>query len=179
MRLLPPLTALCAAAFLAAALSAAEQKEQPAATAPAKADPAKEAAKAKTAPAAKQDSAQKAEGTTVQLPKFPVSASRLREIDITIRKLDKQITREKTLLEKTALDDTLNNEKISQAASIFGGKSSLQRESVAAVRVESMEKEKSLLETLRTPLTKEDRELIEKLIEDQRVYRRNLDDALR
>ncbi|MFI5336984.1 MAG: hypothetical protein ACHQ5A_09380 [Opitutales bacterium] len=121
----------------------------------------------------------KTEGKTVVMPVFPVSASRLREIDLKIKKLEKQIEREKNSLEKTALDDTLNDEKVSKAAALFGGKSAAQRESVAAVRIESMEKELSLLDTLRTPLTKSDRELIEKLIDDQRTYRRNLDDALR
>ena len=66
-----------------------------------------------------------------------------------------------------------------KAAAIFGGKSTVQRASVAAVRIESMEKELQLLETLRTPLTKADRALIEQLVEDQRAYRRSLDEALR
>ena len=113
------------------------------------------------------------------IPVFPVSATRLHEIDLKIKRLQKQIDREKDALERTTLDDTLNNDKISNAAAIFGGKSTDQRESVALVRIESMEKELSLLDTLRTPLTKADRALISKLIDDQRTYRRELDEALR
>ncbi len=116
---------------------------------------------------------------TVKLPVFPVSASRLREIDLRIKKLTKQIEREKTALEKSSLDDTLNDEKISKTAALFGGKSTTQRDSVTAVRIESLEKELDLLDKLRTPLTQGDRALIEKLIEDQLAYRRGLDDLLR
>lgn len=121
----------------------------------------------------------KTEGETVKMPVFTVTGQRLKEIDVTIKKLEKQISREKKQLEKSNLDDALNGEKVSKAASIFGGKSTVQRASVAAVRIESMEKELQLLETLRTPLTKDDRAMIEKLVEDQRTYRRSLDEALR
>lgn len=121
----------------------------------------------------------KTEGETVKMPVFTVTGQRLREIDVTIKKLEKQISREKKQLEKSNLDEALNSEKVAKAASIFGGKSTMQRASVAAVRIESMEKELQLLETLRTPLTKDDRAMIERLVEDQRTYRRNLDDALR
>lgn len=113
------------------------------------------------------------------LPKFEVSAPRLREIDKTIKRLEKLIGREKKLLEKSAVDDTLNGEKISKAAALFGGKSTAQRASVAAVRIQSMEKEISILENIRTPMTASDRALAEKLVEDERTYRRNLDITLR
>ena len=119
------------------------------------------------------------EGATIALPKFEISASRVREIDATIKHLEKLIGREKRLLEKSAADETLNNEKISRSAALFGGKSNVQRASVAAVRLESMEKEIALLDTLRTPLTAIDRALIEKLVQDQRTYRRELDITLR
>ena len=119
------------------------------------------------------------EGPTIELPKFEVSASRLREIDKKIKRLEKEMGREKKRLEKSTLDDTLNNEKVSRAAALFGGKSAVQRVSVAAVRVESMTKELALLDNLRTPLTADDRALAEKLIDDQRKYRRELDLALR
>ena len=119
------------------------------------------------------------EGPTHEMQKFVVNASRLREIDSTIKHLEKLITRENKLIEKSAVDDTLNSEKVSRGAALFGGKSSLQRASVAAVRVASMEKEIALLEGLRDPLTAEDRALMEKLIQDQRTYRRDLDITLR
>jgi len=139
--------------------------------------PGAEPAPTKAAPA--PASAIHTEGPTVELPKFEVSAPRLREIDKKIKRLEKEVSREKKLLERSALDDTLNNDSVSRAAALFGGKSAVQRASVAAVRIGSIEKEISLLETLRTPLTASDRALAEKLVEDQRTYRRELDIALR
>jgi hypothetical protein len=162
----PRLLALGAAVLLTAAPLCADEKKDapPAATVP--------------APAAK-NALPPTEGPVIVLPKMDVSATRLREIDVTIKRLEKQISREKKQLEKTTLDDTLNSEKVSKAAALFGGKSTVQRASVAAVRIESMEKELQLLETLRTPMTKSDRELVEQLVEDQRKYRRELDTLLR
>ncbi len=164
--------ATAAFSFAADAKKDAAPAEKPAATQPAA--PA-EAAK----PADPKNAGLKTEGETVKMPVFTVTGQRLREIDVTIKKLEKQISREKKQLEKSNLDEALNSEKIAKAASILGGKSTVQRASVAAVRIESMEKELQLLETLRTPLTKDDRAMIERLVEDQRTYRRNLDDALR
>lgn len=130
-------------------------------------------------PADPKNAGLKTEGETVKMPVFTVTGQRLKEIDVTIRKLEKQVSREKKQLEKSNLDEALNGEKVAKAAAILGGKSTLQRASVAAVRIDSMEKELQLLETLRTPLTKDDRAMIEKLVEDQRTYRRGLDEALR
>jgi len=177
---------LCAAVFATAALAFAEEPkkepapaEKPAAKQEAAPAPAQPAEKTADKPAAAKNAGLKVEGEIVKMPVFAVNAQRLREIDVTIKKLEKQIKSEQKLLEKSNLDETLNSEKVSKAAAIFGGKSTVQRASVAAVRVESMEKELQLLETLRTPLTKDDRAMIEKLVEDQRTYRRSLDEALR
>lgn len=173
---------LSAAVLATAALSFAAEAKKDAAPAdqPAEKQPAPPAAKpADAKPADPKSAGLKTEGETVKMPVFTVTGQRLREIDVTIKKLEKQISREKKQLEKSNLDETLNGEKVSKAASIFGGKSTVQRASVAAVRIESMEKELQLLETLRTPLTKDDRAMIEKLVEDQRTYRRSLDEALR
>jgi len=186
------LSALCAAAFIAAASACTTESTKPIAE-PAPKALISPASTTVAPPAVKPAGLQlpkpppavvlpttspKADAATV-LPVFPVSASRLKQIDVQINRLEKQITREAKLLDKSDLDDTLNNETVSGAAALFGGKSTVQRESVAAVRIESMQKELQLLEALRTPLTNDDRALIEKLIEDQQVYRRNLDEALR
>lgn len=169
---------LSAVALTAAALSFASPPAKAEAAKPTSTPP-KSAAPASPAGAATKADALPTEGETVKMPVFEVSATRRREIDVTIKRLEKQISREKKSLEKTQLDETLNNEKVAKAAALFGGKSTLQRASVAAVRIDSMEKELQLLETLRTPLTKADRTLIEQLVEDQRAYRRGLDEALR
>lgn len=167
----PRLKMLCAAVFATAALALADEKKETPTSPPPAAAPA--------APKSEPKSDLKTEGPVVVMPKLEVTASRLREIDVTIKKLEKQISREKKKLEKSQLDEALNSEKVTRAAAILGGKSTTQRASVSAVRIESMSKELGLLETLRTPLTKEDRALIEQLVEDQRKYRRELDEALR
>lgn len=179
------LFSLATALLASTALSGGDTKKEAApAEAPAEKPAAPKPAE-KNADAAKPPAADpravglKVEGETVKMPVFTVSAERLREIDVTIKRLEKQISREKKQLEKSNLDETLNSEKVAKAASIFGGKSTAQRASVAAVRIDSMEKELQILETLRTPLTKDDRAMLERLIEEQRTYRRNLDDALR
>ncbi len=169
------LLSLCAAATLAAApLFSAE--------APKAGDAKPAGTKAKPAPdvvVTKSGQQMKIEGGTVDMPAIQVTGTRLREIDVAIKRIEKQIKREKKALEKTNLDETLNSEGLAKAAALFGGKSTVQRASVAAVRIESMEKELGLLETLRQPLTAEDRALIEQLVKDQRAYRRDLDLALR
>jgi hypothetical protein len=169
--------ALSATALLS--LAAADTKQNPPAEKPAATAPPEATKPADPAATDAKSAGLKTEGETVKMPVFTVTGQRLREIDVTIKRLEKQISREKKQLEKSNLDETLNSEKVSKAASIFGGKSTVQRASVAAVRIESMEKELQLLETLRTPLTKDDRAMIEKLVEDQRTYRRGLDEALR
>lgn len=185
-RVLTRLFALSAAAAIAAApLSAAEAKPP----APAEQAPTTGAANnpadvvvtksGRDVVITKDGREIKIEGGTVDMPAIQVTGTRLREIDVSIKRIEKQIKREKKALEKSNLDEALNSEKIARAAALFGGKSTVQRASVAAVRLESMEKELSLLETLRTPLTAEDRALIEQLIKDQRTYRRDLDLALR
>lgn len=115
----------------------------------------------------------------ITLPKVEVTAGRIREIDLALKRLDKQITRETKRLEKTQADEVLNSEKVSRAAALFGGKSAAQRASVTAVRLQSMEKERLLLESLKVPQPEKERLLVEKEIEAQRAYRRELDHILR
>lgn len=115
----------------------------------------------------------------VTLPKVEVTASQIREIDVALKRLDKQIARETRRLEKTQADEVLNSEKVSRAAALFGGKSAAQRASVTAVRLQSLEKERTLLESLKVPQPEKERKLVEKEIEAQRAYRRELDHTLR
>lgn len=115
----------------------------------------------------------------VTLPKVEVTASQIREIDVALKRLDKQIARETKRLEKTQADEVLNSEKVSRAVALFGGKSAAQRASVTAVRLQSLEKERTLLESLKVPQPEKERKLVEKEIEAQRAYRRELDHILR
>ena len=90
---------------------------------------------------------------------------------------DKQIAREKKKLKSTTLDKSLNSDKVSNAAAIFGGNSASRMVAVAASRVNLLESERDLLERLKFPRTAEDQALIEKELVNLRTTRRNLDDA--
>jgi hypothetical protein len=76
-------------------------------------------------------------------------------------------------------DKALNSDKASRAMALFGGKSTSQRESVAAERVNLMESERDLLELMKLPATKEELKLLEQQVDSLRTVRRNLDEALR
>lgn len=158
-------TTLILAASLALSLPAAES----APTEPAKTAPAKEPAPAaETTPADKE---------VIVLPTVEVTSARIKQIDNELKKIDKQIAREKKKLKSTDLDKSLNSDKVSNAAAIFGGNSASHMAAVAASRVNLLESERSLLERLKFPRTEEDKAMIEKELVNLRTTRRNLDDA--
>ncbi|HQY04796.1 MAG TPA: hypothetical protein PLQ52_01910 [Lacunisphaera sp.] len=135
-----------------------------------------------TKPAVDQQSAKSAELTpadkaVLELPKVEVTSARVKQIDNELKKIDKQITREKKKLKSTTLDKSLNSDKVSNAAAIFGGNSASHMVAVAAARVNLLESERSLLERLKFPRTEEDKAIIEKELVNLRTARRNLDDA--
>ena len=153
-------TILLLTASLALQLPAAE---------PAKPGPDKETARAaETTPADKE---------VLALPKVEVTSARIKQIDNEIKKVEKQIAREKKKLKSTDLDKSLNSDKVSTAAAIFGGNSASHMVAVAASRVNLLESERSLLERLKFPRTEEDKAMIEKELVSLRTTRRNLDDA--
>lgn len=138
------------------------------------AEPAKPATDKATAPATEPTPADKA---VLELPKVEVTSARIRQIDNELKKIDKQIAREKKKLKSTTLDKSLNSDKVSNAAAIFGGNSASRMVAVAASRVNLLESERDLLERLKFPRTAEDQALIEKELVNLRTTRRNLDDA--
>jgi len=116
-------------------------------------------------------------GPTVILPTVTVQERRVKQIDNEIKKVEKQIAREKKKLKSTDLDKSLNSDKVANAAALFGGNSASHMVAVAASRVNLLESERNLLERLKFPRTEEDQALIEKELENLRTTRRNLDDA--
>jgi len=150
-----PLFALCLA-VAPAALAANE-------TAPAK-DNAKPAAPAATEP-------------VVELPKIQISATRAKQIDKEIVKLDKLIAREEKKVKSSELDRALNNSKLANAAAIFGGNSAEHLSAVAASRVALLQTERDVLEAMKRPATVEALAAMQTELEQLRVTRRNLDDA--
>jgi hypothetical protein len=142
------------------------------------ADPAP--APAKNPPeAAKPADATPADPAVLALPKVEVTSARVKAIDAELKKIDKQIAREKKNLKSSNLDKSLNSDKATKAASIFGGNSASHMVAVAATRVNLLESERAMLERLKFPRTEEDQALIEKEIENLRTTRRNLDDAVK
>jgi hypothetical protein len=112
----------------------------------------------------------------LELPKLQVTAQRAKEIDRELKRLDKMIAREKKKIRSTDLDKTLNNDKLSRAAAIFGGNSAEHLSAVAASRVMLMEQERFVLEAMKRPATIEERKMMDAEIQQLRLTRRNLDD---
>lgn len=119
----------------------------------------------------------KAEVTT--LPEMEVRQTRLYDLDIKIRKLNREIAREQKKVKPTDADAALNNPKASRILSIFGGKSAEQRSAMAAERVYLMEQERELLELMKLPMAAAKLTELEQQADALRSVRRNLDIELR
>lgn len=113
------------------------------------------------------------------LPRMEVRNSRITELDLQIRKLEKDISREQKKMKSSDLDQSLNDAKSAKKFSLFGGKSTEQRESVAAERVSLMEAERDILEAMKQNKTPAELALLQKQVDDLRTVRRNLDVELR
>lgn len=123
------------------------------------------------------DTPAKAEVTT--LPEIEVRQTRIYDIDIKIRKLNREIAREQKKVKPTDADAALNNPKASRILSVFGGKSAEQRSAMAAERVYLMEQERELLELMKLPMTAGKLTELEQQADALRSVRRNLDIELR
>jgi len=123
--------------------------------------------------------AAKAAEEVTTLPSMEVRNSRITELDLQIRKLEKDITRERKKMKSSDLDQSLNDAKAAKKFSLFGGKTTEQRESVAAERVSLMEAERDILEAMKLNKTRAELALLQKQIDDLRTVRRNLDTELR
>lgn len=111
----------------------------------------------------------------VTLPAVQVTRSRIRQIDVTIKRIDKLIARERKHLKTSDTDLALNNDKVANKAALFGGYSTSQRIAVASERVRLLESERELLEQMKAPMTKDDFAVVEKQVELLRTTRRELD----
>lgn len=128
-------------------------------------------------PLAQGDAKPAAPTEVLTLPKIQVTAQRIKKLDKEIKRLDRMIERETQKVKSSQLDRTLNNEKLSRTAAIFGGNSSEHLSAVAATRVALLENERDVLEAMKRPATLEELTMMEKEIEQLRLTRRNLDDA--
>lgn len=134
-------------------------------------------------PPAKKDGAAKTVPTKDQpatvLPKVEVRRSRITELDRQFHEQEKEIAREKKNTQPTELDKALNDSKVSKALSIFGGESNQYRANVAKERVSMMEEEKDLLEAIARAKTTEEKQDLQKQLDEIRSMRRQLEKSLK
>lgn len=129
-------------------------------------------------PATKSAAPLAKENATV-LPKVEVTKGRITVLDQKIAKQEEDIARERKNLKSSEVDLALNDSKIAQPMAIFGGESSQFRKRVASERVELMETEKSLLEAMKLARTKEEKQELQKQLDEIKVMRRDLEKTLR
>lgn len=136
------------------------------------------AAAEEQAPAAETAAEDDADVVTL-MPEITVSGSRVTELDIEIKKLDKVIARERKKIKPTELDSNLNSDNAPAALKIFGGQTAGQRQSVAAERVNLMEAERDILEAMKHVRTKKQEEELKTQLNAFKTMRTQLEENLR
>jgi hypothetical protein len=166
----------------AAAAKSAAEKGKPASETAAPVAPAANAAKGANNVATDGKSPTAAPGPVEApnvLPKVEVRNGRITELDRQVQKQNQEIAREKVNTKPTKLDETLNGPKVSKALAIFGGQSSDDRANVAKERVAMMEDERDLIEAIAQATDKNEKEELQKTLDQARAMRRDLESALR
>jgi len=156
---------------------------------PAKPDsPASAPAAANSAPAPSPAPAQAENGatpakpedeSTIVLPKVEVKKDRITILDHQLHEQEKAIAREKKNVKETETDKALNDARVSKALSIFGGESASYRANIAKERVSLMDDEKDLLEAIAFAKTKEEKQELQKQLDELRALRRDLEKSLK
>ena len=167
----------------AAKTSAPAPANRPPTTAPASAAPAAASTPAAETP---ESTAAKTDGeksSTTVLPKMEVRKGKFSERDYKLaqelHKQDQEIEREKRNLKISEADAALNNSKVASALSVFGGESAQYRKRVAAERLELLEAEKDIIEQIAIAQKPEEKQLLQKQLDQLREMRRQLDKSLR
>jgi hypothetical protein len=119
------------------------------------------------------------DATATQLPRVEVSRSRITETAIALHEKDQEIAREKKSAKPTGLDETINDPEVAHSFAIFGGSSSEDRARLAQERISLLEAEKDLIEEISQARTKEEREELQKTLNDLKTMRRDLERAPR
>jgi hypothetical protein len=114
-------------------------------------------------------------GPATVLPKMEVRKSRITETDRQVHLQEQAIAREKKNTKATETDKALNDAKISSVLSVFGGESNKHRESVAQERVSLMETERDIIEAMGHARTKEEKQDLQKQLDEVRATRRELE----
>lgn len=119
------------------------------------------------------------EDPATQLPRVEVNKSRVTDLAIKLHEKDLEIAREKKNATPTTLDTAINDPEVSHKLSILGGSSSEDRARVAQERVGLLEAEKDLIEEIAQAKTKEEKDELEKTLNDLKAMRRELERAPR
>lgn len=154
------------------------QKSGPAATGT-KGETAPTPAQAKSEPTSAKTSTAASKEAPTLMPKVEVRKERITVLDQKIAQQEKDITRERKNLKVSEVDTALNDGKIAKPLSIFGGESSQFRQRVASERVELMEAEKDILEAMKRARTKEEKQELQKQLDEMKATRRELEKTLR
>lgn len=134
-----------------------------------------------TAPATPppKDAKKKTGDSAAVLPKVEVKKGRITELDQQLAKQEQDLARERKNLKASEVDVALNDAKVAKPLSIFGGESSQFRQRVASERVELMEAEKDIMEAIARAKTKEEKEELQKQLDQIKAFRRDLEKSLR
>jgi hypothetical protein len=136
-------------------------------------------------PAAYKDPAAAKPGTRSQkeaptvLPRIEVKKDRITELDQKLAKQEQDIARERKNLKASEVDTALNDGSLAKPLAIFGGESSQFRQRVASERVELMEAEKDIMEAMARAKTKEEKQELQKQLDQIKSFRRELEKSLR
>jgi hypothetical protein len=124
-----------------------------------------------------QDKAKKQDPT--MLPQVEVRRDRVTVLDVKIAEQERDIAAEKVNTHPTELDKALNDSKVTKALSFLGGESAQHRATVANERVHLMEAEKDILEAMKVARTKDEKQELQKQLDEIRTMRRELESSLR
>lgn len=113
------------------------------------------------------------------MQEITVSSSRISELDLEIKKLDRKIERAKKRIKPSELDSSLNSDKTPKALLIFGGKTAGQRQAAEAERLDLMETERDILEALKHVRTRKQEQELQKQLNAFRTMQVQLDEELR
>ena len=142
------------------------------------------AAKVATPSPAKEESPEAAateesDDDVTMMQEITVSSSRISELDLEIKKLDRKIERAKKRIKPTELDSSLNSDKTPKALLIFGGKTAGQRQAAEAERLDLMETERDILEAMKHVRTRKQEQELQKQLNAFRTMQVQLDEELR
>lgn len=112
---------------------------------------------------------------TMLLPRVEVNQSRITQQAILEHQKDREIALEKKNTTPTPVDSALNDPGVSHVLGVLGGSSSDDRARLAQERVSLLETERDLLDEIARAPTNEERDALQRQLNDLRTMRRELE----